>query len=403
MIVHAYYDEHPRVRREAEALVQSGRPVDVFGLRRVGDHASEIVDGVRVSRLDVQRHQGAPVRTYVVEYLDFFLRAFWAVSVAHRRRRYALVQVHSPPDFLAFAALPLRLSGVPLLLDLHEAVPEFFKARFPYISNPLVHWLVALQERLAITVADAVLTVTDALAVRLYRLGVSPGRVTVVLNSPALHRFDPSAHPSRPFMADGVLRLVYAGALTPTYEVDVLLAATSCLLQTRPGLCVALDVYGRGDDRERLEEQAASLGIADLVTFHGRIPLDEVAAAVAAADVGIAPVRRNPFTDMSLSQKILEYGVMGKPVVTSCLPTVERYFSPGTLWTYMPGDPGDLAATLLSLVDDPDERAARVGRVRERVMELAWDGEAQRYIDLVERFARDRPPAHRPAPPATLR
>jgi glycosyltransferase involved in cell wall biosynthesis len=399
MIVHAYYDEHPRVRREAEALVQSGRPVDVFGLRRVGDGPCDLVQGVHVTRLNVQRHQGAPLRTYLVEYLDFFLRAFWAVSIAHRRRRYALVQVHSPPDFLAFAAVALRLSGVPLLLDLHEAVPEFFRARFPYVSSPFVHALVALQERLAIAAADAVITVTDALAARLERLGVSPAKVTVILNSPALYRFDPSAYPSRPFMVDGVLRLVYAGALTPTYEVDVVLAATRCLVQSRPGLHVALDIYGRGDDRERLEEQAESLGIADRVRFHGRIPLEAVPGAIAVADVGIAPVRRNPFTEMALSQKILEYGVMGKPVVTSRLPTLERYFAPGTLWTYNPGDASDLAAAVLNLVDDPDERSARVERVRERVKELGWDREAQRYVALVERVARDarrgvlRPPA----------
>ena len=30
MLVHAYYDEDPRVRREAESLVAGGRPVDVF-------------------------------------------------------------------------------------------------------------------------------------------------------------------------------------------------------------------------------------------------------------------------------------------------------------------------------------------------------------------------------------
>ena len=32
MIVHSYYDEDPRVRREAEAVVASGRPVLVLGL-----------------------------------------------------------------------------------------------------------------------------------------------------------------------------------------------------------------------------------------------------------------------------------------------------------------------------------------------------------------------------------
>ena len=37
MVVHAYYDEDPRVRREAEALVAAGHQVDVFALRREHD------------------------------------------------------------------------------------------------------------------------------------------------------------------------------------------------------------------------------------------------------------------------------------------------------------------------------------------------------------------------------
>ncbi len=141
MIVHSYYDEDPRVRREAEALVAAGHDVDVFALRRPTDDAEGTLSGVRLRRHDVQRHQGAGVGVYLREYLSFLVRSSWSLIREHRRRRYGLVQVHSLPDFLAFAALPLRLTGVPLLLDLHEAMPEFFRSRFPAASNPVAHGL----------------------------------------------------------------------------------------------------------------------------------------------------------------------------------------------------------------------------------------------------------------------
>jgi glycosyltransferase involved in cell wall biosynthesis len=156
------------------------------------------------------------------------------VTRAHRHRRYALVQVHSLPDYLAFAALPLRLAGVPLVLDLHEAMPEFFRIRFPRASNPVAHALLRAQERASIAVASAVLTVNDALADRLVSLGVPRAKVAVVRNSPALARFDPTVVPARPFMADGRLRLVYAGALSPIYELDVALAAVASIASERP-------------------------------------------------------------------------------------------------------------------------------------------------------------------------
>ena len=137
MIVHSYYDEDPRVRREAEAMVNSGRPVLVLGLRRPGEAPDGELAGVRIKRLNVQRHQGARLLTYLAEYGDFLVRAGWAALGAHRRERVALVQVASLPDYLVFAALPLRLVGVPVILDLHEAMPEFFRSRFPKASNPI--------------------------------------------------------------------------------------------------------------------------------------------------------------------------------------------------------------------------------------------------------------------------
>jgi glycosyltransferase involved in cell wall biosynthesis len=388
MVVHSYYDEDPRVRREAEALVGAGYEVDVFALRREDDVALGTVEGVTVHRLDVQRHQGAGLGVYLREYLSFLVRAGWALLRSHRRRRYGLVQVHSLPDFLAFAALPLRLAGVPLLLDLHEAMPEFFRSRFPGARHPLVHGLVRLQERLSIAVASRVITVNDAIAERLVRIGVPRPKVGVVPNSPDLRRFDPALHPTRAFAADGVVRLVYAGALTPIYELDVALEALARIVATRPDLPVAFDVYGRGDLEPGLRERAERDDLRGRLTFHGRIPIESVPAAVAAADIGVAPTRRDRFTDVSLSTKLFEYAAMGKPVVATALPLVRETFPAGTVWTYEPGDAAGLAAAILAIVDDGPARDAAIERTRAVVEERSWARHGRDYVALVASLAR---------------
>lgn len=390
MIVHSYYDEDPRVRREAESLVASGRPVDVFGLRRPGDEPRAELNGVSVRRLDVQRHQGAGLATYLREYAAFLVRAGWAVLRSHRRRRYALVQVHTLPDYLVAAALPLRLRGVPVILDLHEAMPEFFRSRFPGAANPLVHRLLLLQERASIRLATAVVTVNEAMRERLVALGVRPDKVSVVANSPSLARFDAGTQPPRPFAEDGTVRLVYAGALTPTYELDVALDALGRLRRDRPDLELHLDVYGRGDAAERLVEQAATLQLGERVTFHGRIPIDDVPAAIGRADIGLAPTRRDAFTDVSLSTKVFEYAAMGKPVVASRLPMVERTFPAGSVATYEPGDATSLAAAIARLIDDPRARAEAVRSAAGVVRDGSWERESVRYVALVERLIGQR-------------
>jgi glycosyltransferase involved in cell wall biosynthesis len=392
MVAHSYYEEDPRVRREAEALVARGRPVDVVALRRPGDGPSGTLNGVRITRIDVQRHQGAGAVVYLREYLSFLVRAGWAATRAHRRRRYAVVQVHSLPDFLVFAALPLKLVGVPVVLDLHEAMPEFFKTRFPNVRSPLVRRALLLEERLSIAFADRVLSVNELMADRLLGLGVRPDKLTIVPNSPNLDLFDPALHARRPFRADGPLRVIYTGALTPTYELDVAVDAIARLATDRPDLDIRLELYGRGDSETSLREQTARLGIAERVAFHGRIPIEDVPAAVAAADVGIAPTRLDAFTAVSLSTKVFEYGAMGKPVVASRLPLVERTFSPEAVLTYTSGSATELAAGIARLADDPLEREARTTRTEARVRELGWAREADRYAALVDRLAGDAPP-----------
>ncbi len=390
MLVHSYYEEDPRVRRQAETLVAAGRPVDVFSLRRAGDPPAGTLAGVRIRRLDVQRHQGSPIATYLAEYTAFLARAALALAHAHRRRRYALVQVATPPDFLVFAALPLRLLGVPVILDLHEATPEFFRSRWPGAARPVVIAGLAAVERLSIAAATRALSVTEARHERLLALGIPADRLAVVHNGPVLARFDPDAHPRRPFMADGTLRLAYAGALTPLYGLEDAVEALAILARERPGLAVTLDLFGRGDREIELRDRAARLGVAGGVRFHGRLPLDAVAAALAGADVALSPIRRNRYAEMSLSTKVFEGAVMERPVVAADLPSARAEFEADMLAWYEPDDPADLARAILRIVDEPAWRATAVARARERARELSWDAEAPRYVALVEGLARDR-------------
>jgi glycosyltransferase involved in cell wall biosynthesis len=225
---------------------------------------------------------------------------------------------------------------------------------------------------------------------RLIRLGVRPEKVAVVINSPSLARFDATAYPTRPFRGDGSLRLIYTGGLTPTYEVDVAVRAVVRLATDRPDLDPRLDLYGRGDTEDRLRGLADELGVADRLTFHGRIPLDDVPAAIAAADIGLAPTRRDPFTDLTLSTKVYEYAAMGKPVVASRLPMVAATFPAGTVSTYEPGDVGAMADAIAAFADEPVAREAAVVRTAAIVREAAWERESARYLAIVDRLIEAR-------------
>src|SRR5664280_548247 len=217
-------------------------------------------------------------------------------------------------------------------------------------------------------------------------MGVRGDKVTVIVDGPDLALFDPSAHPRREFMADGTLRIVYTGALTPIYELDVVVRAVASMARSRPSLPVMATFYGRGDTLPSLQALAADLDIADRITFGGRIPIEDVPRAVAEGDIAVAPTRLDPFTGMSMSTKVLEGAAMDKPVVASRLPAVERYFKPDTLSMYESGDPESLSAAILALVGDATGRAARVERTRQRLEELSWSRQGEAFLEVVDRL-----------------
>ena len=129
MVVHAVYPGDPRIRRQSDALREAGHEVDLFCLRMPGEAPEEADGPLRIVRLPVNR-AFTGFAGHMAEYLAFAGLAALRLTREHRRRRYRLIQVATVPDFLAFAAFPIRLNGVPLLLDLHEDMPEFFRDRF---------------------------------------------------------------------------------------------------------------------------------------------------------------------------------------------------------------------------------------------------------------------------------
>jgi glycosyltransferase involved in cell wall biosynthesis len=349
------------------------------------------MDGATIVHVPVGRHQGAGILMYLAEYASFLLRGGWVLTKRHRHRRYDVVSVASPPDPLVFAALPLRLAGVPVILDLHEATPEFFRSRFPKASNRWSQAALHLAERVSIGTATLSLSVNQARHRRLLDLGYAPDRLRVVTNGPSLGRFRPDEHPHREFMEDGALRLVYAGAVTPLYELDVAVRAVGLIRALRPDLDVRLDIYGRGDAEPGLRALADELGVGERVKLNGRIPLEDVAAAVAASDVGLSPLSADPFTEISMPTKALEYSAMDKPSVVADTRAAREHFAPEDLGWYASGDAASMTVALLRFVDDPGARERARSGARERATELSWDLESPFYLGLIRALARRQP------------
>jgi glycosyltransferase involved in cell wall biosynthesis len=382
IVAHAVFPDDPRLRRQADALVAAGHQVDLFCLRAPAEAAEERIHGVRVVRLPVHR-AFTGFAGHMAEYLAFAGIAAVRLAREHRRRSYGLVQVATLPDFLAFAAAPLKLAGVPLLLDLHEDMPEFFRDRFGHPAlRPLLP-VVTGAARASALVADQIITVHEPLRALSIARGVPPEKIAVVMNSADGDLFDATRHPRRPFMEDGELRLIHHSSLQRIYGLEVLIEAIARITSELP---VRVDVFGDGPYRSHLQAAVARTGTADRVRLNGPVSIDELPALIAAADIGVIPSLPEPYMHYSLSTKLLEYASMGIPIVASDLRTFRAHFTDEAI-RYVPGgDPEALAAAIRSLAADPAGTARLGAEARRQAAQYAWAEQAQRYVAIVEKL-----------------
>ena len=379
IVVHAVFPGDPRVRRQSDALLDAGYEVDIICLRQAGQEPDEAIGGLRILRLPLDRGF-IGFAWHLAEYLAFTAMATVRMAREHRRRPYDLVQVATVPDFLTVAAVPEKLAGVPLLLDLHEDMPQFFRDRF---SSPLLRPLlpiVGAVSRGAAAMADEIITVHEPLRRLSIERGVEPDRISVVMNSADARLFDPERHDRRPFMADGCLRLIHHSNLQRIYGLDV---AIEGLARVRTGVDWQLDVYGDGPWRPRIEEAIERTGTAGRVTLHGRVPMDDLPGLLAGADIGLVPSLAQPYLEYSLSTKLLEYAAMGVPTVATDLATFRHHFTDAAL-RFVPGnDPEALARAIEALVDDPAGTVAMGQEARRQAMAYDWEVQKERYRAIV--------------------
>lgn len=404
VLVHSDVPGDPRVRRQVDALLGAGHEVDCFALREPGQPEEETSGRLRIVRLPVRRGSTGFIG-HLAEYVAFTALAAWRLAREHRRRRYGLVQVHTLPDFLVAAAVPLRMLGVPVLLDLHEDLPAFFADRF---SSPILRplrLLLPAVARTATLAADHVLTVHEPLRRLAIDRGLDPDRVSVVMNSADEALFGQQPTTDRRPLEDGVLRLVHHSSLQRIYGLEVAVAAVA-LAAARPGAPrIRLDVYGDGPYRPQIEAAIVRHAAEDVVHLHGRVRMDDLPRLVAAADIGLVPSLPEAYMQLSLSTKLLEYVAMGVPIIATDLATFRSHFDAEAIW-YVPGaDAEALADAILALAADPD-RAARMTRAAAaQARDYAWARQRATYLAIVEeladRRARARGHGWPPAPPTT--
>ena len=367
-----------RVWQEATALRDAGYVVSIICPTGRGYEARfEAIDGIHIWRYRLPA-EGAGALGYLIEYSAALFSTFVLSLRVHRLRGFDVIHACNPPDLFFLIGGLYKLFGKKFLFDHHDANPELYVAKFG--RKDFFYRLMLLLERWTFRTADlSIATNLSYRRIAIERGRMPPERVFVVRSGPSLERLQ--IRPPAPELKRGRKFLVgYVGVMGRQEGIDYLLRAAAHIVHGMRRTDVHFGLVGGGTSLEEMKALARELGIADYVSFTGRVSDAELLAMLNTADVCVNPDVASEMNDISTMNKVMEYMALGKPIVQFDL-AEGRYSAQSASLYARRNDWIDLAAKIVELLDDPERRRLMGAYGRRRVMEeLEWRHEAPKLL-----------------------
>lgn len=269
--------------------------------------------------------------------------------------------------------------------DVHEVYPEsmLISPRIPAALRPAVARTVDLVEKFCARFCAYVVTADEPNSASFARTGVP---TATIFNYPRLALFQVApervaelrrAYPGRRI-------LVYQGTMAANRGLFHMLDGMRLLKETEPEALLLL--VGLKDDtlRAQAEEQIRRDGLGDHVAILPWVPHEDVAAYVALADVGLAPLQPNPKFNKNIPLKVFEYMACGVPVLAADLPAIAHFIADsGAGVLYDSTDAAAFAREAQRLLRDAAgrEAMARAGRAAVATR-WNWDEMEKRLLQV---------------------
>jgi glycosyltransferase involved in cell wall biosynthesis len=371
-----------RVWQEATTLRDAGNLVSIICPTGRGYEGKfEPIDGIHVYRYNLPV-EASGAAGYALEYA---VALAWTFALAWRvflTRGFDVIHACNPPDLFFLIGGFFRLFGKKFVFDHHDLSPELYEAKFG--RRDFFHRLMLALEYWTFRSADVSIATNESYR----RIAIGRGRmpaerVFVVRSGPSLERLKTLPPDAR--LKCGRRYLVgYVGVMGKQEGIDHLLQAVRHIVLYFGRDDIHFGLVGGGTSLEEMKALAREVGVADYVTFTGRVPDGEMLAMLNTADVCVNPDIANDMNDKSTMNKIMEYMALGKPIVQFDL-TEGRFSAQQASLYARKNDALNLAEKILELLDDPSRRAEMGEFGRRRVAnELEWRHEAPKLLAAYE-------------------
>lgn len=292
-----------------------------------------------------------------------------------------IIHAHSPVLVGLPALIEARRHRLPFVYEIRDLWENASVDRGKFSYDSPQYKVARGLESAVFRRANAVVAICEALRAELAPRVGKHTQLCVVGNGVDAAAFEPVAEATelRERLGLAGKRIVgYLGTFQPYEGLDCLVDAMPQVLEQIPNAhCVIT-----GGTDEALERRAAELGMAEHVTFTGRVPHTQVRDMYSIADLMVYPRRSTRTTELTTPLKPLEAMALAKPVIISDVKAMlELVQNNETGLIFRAGDSADLADKIATILGDR-ERATTLG-----AQARAWIERERDWAALVPKYA----------------
>lgn len=302
-----------------------------------------------------------------------------------RREQPHILHAHSPA-LNGIAALGVgRALRIPVVYEVRAFWEDAAADHGTSTAGGARYRLTRMLETYVMRRSHAVTTLCAGLRDDIVARGIAPQRVTVIPNAVEAVPDGAASTPDQQRLLaqelglTGRLVIGFIGSFYAYEGLELLLRTLPAMLSQVPSLHLLL--VGGGPQQEQLRAQASALGLAQRITFAGRVPHGQIDRYYRLLDIVVYPRLPMRLTELVTPLKPLEAMARGLVVVASDVGGHRELLEHGVTGVlFRAGDADDLVATLVQLLRQPERwPALRLQARAQAERERSWAASVARY------------------------
>ncbi len=379
----AFFKDNPRLIRSANLYKQMGYCVDVICLKYENESSCEIIDDINIYYMPLKKDRKNKL-TYLLYYFKGIILGSFYISFLYFKKKYSLIQIHTLPDIFTISAIIPKLLGVPILVDLHDPMPEQFLAKY---NNKKSLWIKVLKffEIIPGKMGSCFITQNDNYR-RLYISRSFPkDKIKTIHNSPDERFLDYSKQLN--FNLDNLVynkkyvNIIYTGELTKRHGIYRFISLFPSLVHNFHNL--RLHVIGFGEEKPKILKFINEHNYEKYIRIYNLLPYYEISKIILKSDIGLICSLNDEFFNYNVPNRLFEFALLEIPILMTKTLGVLDYVDENDVFFFDIKNVHSIIESINLILEDENELKSKIESCYKKISKYSWNIEKNYYKKII--------------------